>query len=77
MKIFFGLAARGNQEEEVNNNRKTIKRKKKKYIYRLQLILNISIGPEFHDQCIPSFPINYFLWPLITIANNNSDFNCQ
>lgn len=77
MKIFFGLAERGNQEEEVNNNRKTIKRKKKKYIYRLQLILNISIGPEFHDQRIPSFPINYFLWPLITIANNNSDFNCQ
>lgn len=77
MKIFFGLAARGNQEEEVNNNRKTIKRKKKKYIYRLQLILNISIGPEFHDQRIPSFPINYFLWPLITIANNNFDFNCQ
>lgn len=77
MKIFFGLAARGNQEEEVNNNRKTIKRKKKKYIYCLQLILNISIGPEFHDQRIPSFPINYFLWPLITIANNNSDFNCQ
>lgn len=76
MKVFFGLAARGNQEEEVNNNRKTIKRKKKKYIYRLQLILNISIGPEFHDQRIPSFPINYFLWPLITIANNNSDFNC-
>lgn len=66
MKIFFGLAARGNQEEEVNNNRKTIKRKKKKYIYRLQLILNISIGPEFHDQRIPSFPINYFF-----MATNN------
>lgn len=27
MKIFFGLAARGNQEEEVNNNRKREKKK--------------------------------------------------